>query len=68
MRYSEIIKDIILERNLNQTEMGKLLNVNQTTISQWLKGKKKPGYENIFAIYKVFGISPNELFNIDEDR
>ena len=65
MNYSEIIKDIMIEKNLSQGEMAKLLNVNQTTISQWLMMKKKPNYDSILTIYKVFGITPNELFYID---
>ena len=65
MNYSEIIKDIMIERNLSQSDMAKLLDVNQTTISQWLMMKKKPNYDSILAIYKVFGITPNELFDID---
>ena len=65
MNYSEIIKDIMIEKNLSQGEMAKLLNVNQTTSSQWLMMKKKPNYDSIIAIYKVFGVTPNELFGID---
>jgi len=46
--------------------MAKELGVNQTTISQWLLGNKKPSYDNILIIYEKFGITPNEFFGIDK--
>lgn len=52
--------------NLSQEKLGKILGVNQTTIGQWLKGKKKPSYDSILALYKNFNIMPNELFGIDK--
>ena len=66
MGFNEIIKDIMIENNLTQTEMAKILGVNQTTVGQWLLKRKKPGYDSIMAIYKNFGVTPNELFNIDK--
>ena len=65
MEIKVIIKDIMLTQNLSQEQLGKILGVNQTTISQWLLGKKKPSYDSIMAIYKNFGITPNELFGIE---
>lgn len=66
MTYSEVIKNLMIERNLSQEGLAKELNVNQTTISQWLRGKKKPSYENILALYTRFEVTPNELFGIEE--
>ena len=50
--------------NLSQEKLGKIIGVNQTTIGQWLAGKKKPSYDSIVAIYQNFGITPNEMFGI----
>lgn len=50
MKYIEIIKDIMLENNLSQDKLAKIIEVNQTTISQWLLGNKKPSYDNIVAL------------------
>ena len=65
MEFQEIIREIIIINNLSQEKLGKILGVNQTTIGQWLLGKKKPSYDSILAIYKNFNITPNELFGID---
>ena len=65
MPYIEIIKQIMFEQNLTQQKFADLNSENQTTVSQWLMGKKKPGYDSIKAIYQQFGIEPNLLFGIE---
>ena len=64
MEFQEIIKEIMIMRNLTQGNLAKIIGVNQTTIGQWLRGKKKPSYDSILAIYENFNITPNELFGI----
>ncbi len=66
MSFKDILEEIMLERKLSQEKMAKILNVNQTTIGQWLLGRKKPSYDSIYAIYEKFGVTPNELFGIDK--
>ena len=65
MVIQEIISDIMAKNNLSQEGMAKILGVNQTTVGQWLNGKKKPGYDSILLLYEKFGVTPNELFGID---
>ena len=64
MIFSEVIKQIMDERGLSQQKLADILGVNQTTVSQWILGKKKPGYDSILAICKNFDIEPNDLFEI----
>lgn len=66
MIYAEVIKELMLENNLSQQGLANILGVNQTTVSQWLLGKKKPGYDSIMLIYEKFGVEPNVLFGIEE--
>ena len=51
---------------LSQQAFADILGVNQTTVSQWLLGKKKPGYDSILLLYEKFDIEPNWLFGIDK--
>ena len=66
MNYIDTLKELMAKENLSQEKLAKILGVNQTTISQWLLGKKKPSYDNILLIYKKFGITPDELFGIND--
>ncbi len=62
--YIEIIKDIMLYNDLSQQKFADEIGVNQTTVSQWLLGRKKPGYDNIYTICIKFGISADEFFGL----
>ena len=65
MPYIEVLKEIMSMNNLSQQKLADILGVNQTTVSQWLLGRKKPGYDSIMLIYEKFDIEPNELFGIE---
>ena len=65
MTFIEILKDIMIDRNLTQTELANLINVKQSQVSEWLKGKSKPGYDNLKAICLALGISGDEILGID---
>ncbi|MFI3164961.1 MAG: helix-turn-helix transcriptional regulator [Bacillota bacterium] len=62
MNYIELLEQIMIEKKLSQQKIAEILEVNQTTVSQWLLGRKKPGYDNIRSICKNFEVSPNEFF------
>lgn len=66
MKYIEIIKYIMLKNKLSQYALAKIIGVNQTTVSQWLLGKKHPSYENIMQFYEKFGVTPNEFFGVED--
>ena len=65
MPYIEVLKEIMSMNNLSQQKLADILGVNQTTVSQWLLGRKKPGYDSIMLIHEKFDIEPNELFGIE---
>ena len=65
MSYIEVIKQLMQDNNLSQQKLADILGVNQTTISQWLLGNKKPGYDSILLLYEKFNIEPNVLFGIE---
>ena len=65
MAYIEIIKQVMIEHDLSQQKFADILGVNQTTVSQWLLGRKKPGYDSIMALYQKFDVEPNWLFGIE---
>lgn len=65
MPYVDILRQIMAEHNLSQQKLADVLGVNQTTVGQWLLGKKKPGYDSIRLIYEKFHVEPNALFGIE---
>ena len=55
----------MIENNLSQQKLADIFGVNQTTVSQWLLGRKKPNYESIKMLYDKFNIESNLLFGIE---
>ena len=59
------LRQLMSDKNLSQQKLADELGVNQTTVSQWLLGRKKPGYDSILLLYEKFNIVPNLLFGIE---
>lgn len=66
MPVKDVIKQLMIENELSQQKLADILEVHQSTVCQWLLGKKKPGYDSIMMIYKKFGKTPNTLFGIPD--
>lgn len=64
MPYIDVLKQLMSEKNMSQQKLADALRVNQTTVSQWLLGRKKPGYDSILLLYEKFGVAPNDLFGV----
>lgn len=62
--YISVIRAIMTEKGFSQQKFAAAIGVNQTTVSQWLRGKKKPTYDNIYLICVEFNIMPNEFFGM----
>lgn len=62
--FNDAIKRIMYAHNLNQQEFAKILGVSQSTVNQWILGKKKPSYDSIYLICAKFKVNPNTLFDI----
>ena len=65
MDFIEILKDIMIDYNLNQSQLAKKIGVKQSQVSEWLKGKSKPGYDNIKAICMSLELSADRLLGLD---
>ena len=66
MTFVEILNDIMIDKNLNQTSLAKLIGVKQSQVSEWLKGKSKPGYDNLKSICLALNISADYLLGLDD--
>ncbi len=65
--FKEILKDFLIDRGLTQSEFAKQINVKQSQVSEWLKGKCKPSYDIIKSIAKAFNISADFILGLTDD-
>lgn len=55
------LKEIRIQKNLTQEELGKLMNVTKTQISRWESGKRSMYFETAKQLCKVLDISLQDL-------
>ena len=65
--FREILKEFLLEKNLTQVAFASAIGVKQSQVSEWLKGKAKPGYDTLKQMSKNFNISSDYFLGITED-
>lgn len=65
MEFIEILKELMEEKKLSQTALAKLVGVKQSQVCEWLKGKSKPGYDNLKSICKALEVSGDYILGID---
>ncbi len=64
--FSEILKDFLEENNLTQVAFAKKIGVKQSQVSEWLKGKAKPGYDILKSMAIAFNVSADYFLGIKD--
>ncbi len=65
--FSEILREFLQENNLTQVAFAKEINVKQSQVSEWLKGKAKPGYDILKNMSIAFNVSADYFLGIKND-
>ena len=66
LSFSEILQEIMIEKSLNQSALAEIIGVKQSQVSEWLKGKSKPGYDNLRAICENLDVSAERLLALEK--
>lgn len=64
--FCERLKELRLEKNLSTMTLGKILQVNQSTITRWENGAIIPSIENLYNIAVYFGVSSDYLIGLED--
>ena len=64
--FSDILREFLAENNLSQVAFAKLIGVKQSQVSEWLKGKAKPGYDTLKSMALAFNVSADYFLGIKE--
>ncbi len=65
--FKEILREFLEENNLTQVAFSKMIGVKQSQVSEWLKGKAKPGYDILKSMAMAFDISADYFLGIKEN-
>ena len=65
--FKDILSAILKENGLTQTQFAGAIGVKQSQVSEWLKGKAKPGYDTLRSILLAFeDLSAEYLLGLEE--
>lgn len=64
--FCEILKDFLSEHNLTQVAFANAIGVKQSQVSEWLKGKAKPGYDTLKSMALAFNVSADYFLGVKE--
>ncbi len=64
--FKEILEEFLVNNNLSQTAFAQAVGVKQSQVSEWLKGKAKPGYDILKRMSIAFGISADYFLGITD--
>ena len=64
--FKDILKDFLEEKSLTQVAFAKSIGVKQSQVSEWLKGKAKPGYDMLKNMALAFNVSADYFLGIDD--
>ena len=64
--FGKILNDFLRENNLSQVAFANAIGVKQSQVSEWLKGKAKPGYDTLRNMVLAFNVSADYFLGIKE--
>ncbi|MBE5745411.1 MAG: helix-turn-helix transcriptional regulator [Clostridiales bacterium] len=62
--FSEILREFLDEHNLTQVAFANAIGVKQSQVSEWLKGKAKPGYDILKSMAIAFDVSADYFLGL----
>lgn len=65
--FKDILKDFLIDKGLTQTEFAKIVGIKQSQVSEWLKGKAKPGYDLLRQMSQSFNISADFFLGLSDN-
>ena len=67
--FGEKLKELRKTKNLTQTDIAKMFNVTDATVSTWEVGKAQPSFDILIELAKYFNVSTDYLLGItDSDK
>lgn len=66
MSFDEILNEFLICNGMTQTTFANKIGVKQSQVSEWLKGKAKPGYDILKRMSVSLNISADYFLGIKD--
>ena len=67
VEFKKILKEFLEENSLTQVVFAQTIGVKQSQVSEWLKGKAKPGYDTLRSMANAYNISADYFLGIKDN-
>lgn len=68
MKWNERIRGLREDKDLTQTEMGKIVKATQKQISNWETGKNEPPYDILIQYTKYFKVNADYVLGLTNKK
>lgn len=68
MKFNEIMLEIRIKNHLTQDALADMLSVTRQAVSRWENGNSIPNIDTLKLISEKFGISLDDLLNIERNK
>jgi transcriptional regulator, xre family len=65
-KFGERLGELLIERNISQRKLSRIIGVSSPTISDWVKGKVQPTADNILLVAEFFDVSTDYILGKTE--
>ncbi len=65
-KFANRLKELRIEKSYSQSELAKLLNVDQRTISNWENAVREPDFDMLIKITLLFDASADYLLGLTD--
>ena len=65
--FIEILEEFLEANYLTRKAFAEKIGVKPSQVTEWLRGKAKPGYESLKAMAKAYNVSADYFLGIIED-
>ncbi|MDE6058914.1 MAG: helix-turn-helix domain-containing protein [Clostridia bacterium] len=67
MEFQEILRNFLIDTNMTQSAFAYKIGVKPSQVSEWLRGKAKPGYDTLKQMATAFNISADYFLGIADN-
>ena len=65
-KFSEVLSELMKEKNISQIQLARYLNVGQQTVSKYMNHKIEPSLDTVIKIAKYFEVSTDYLLGLED--
>ena len=67
MKFPERLKELRTEKNLTQTQLANIFNVDQTSIKNWENGINETDFKTLLKLAEFFDVSTDYLLGKENE-